>query len=88
LNYKDFFAAVKENFCSAPPAATVFVTDPRFPVKHLSQFYFAGHSIRRRRFSQALQEHTHKEKAKPSGLTPPGPFLVAQASRLCSGPNG
>jgi hypothetical protein len=50
----------------APPvAATVFVTDPLSPVKHLFAFFFARHSILGRAISQALQAHSHKEKAKP-----------------------
>jgi hypothetical protein len=39
----------------APPAATVFVTDPRFPVKHLAEIFSTGTQSDQRQFSQVLQ---------------------------------
>jgi hypothetical protein len=50
---------------SPPAAATVFVTDPLFPVKHLFAFFLLDTKLRGRPFSQALQAHNHKRKAKP-----------------------
>ena len=63
---------------SPPAAATVFVTDPRFPVKHLFKLFSPGTQRRLRQFSQALQAPTRKRKAKPLRLDSPGAtFLPA-----------
>jgi len=75
LNYNYFFVAVKEYFFvnfPPPAAATVFVTDTCFPVKHLFEFFFSGQTIQKSAISQALQAHNRKEKAKPLRLDSPG----------------
>lgn len=69
-------------------AATVFVTDPRFPVKHLFQLFFDRHLIRFTTIFTSITITCLQEVVRHPALTPPGPTLANHPSRQRRRPIG
>jgi hypothetical protein len=57
---------------SPPAAATVFVTDPLFPVKHLFEFFSPGAKFRKGIIHKHYKHIATKKKPSLQGLTPRG----------------